>query len=194
MDGPVPADPLVRPGLDVDPDRLDEMTGGMGDLRDRLLERFAIASRRLAEAGELADVLAGGGLQFARRRRFTRATEGLDAAAHARNGTTCGPTAGMLGPMLEAFFWGFIGAAFLIVGAVIAFVTDLSPRWRGLILAFGAGALFGAVAYELIGDAIVHATSGLVVGIGFGAGALVFYLGSRAVEQMGDATEPSTGP
>jgi ZIP family zinc transporter len=100
----------------------------------------------------------------------------------------------MLGPMLEAFFWGFVGAAFLIVGAVIAFVTDLPPRWRGLILAFGAGALFGAVAYELIGDAITDATSGVVVGIGFGAGALVFYLGSRAVEQMGDTREPSTGP
>ena len=100
----------------------------------------------------------------------------------------------MLGPMLEAFFWGFIGAAFLIVGAVIAFVTDLSPRWRGLILAFGAGALFGAVAYELIGDAIISSTSSVVVGVGFGMGAVIFYLGSRAIEQMGGAPEPSAGP
>src|SRR4051794_20433232 len=154
MHHPVAPDPLVRPRLHVDTDGLDQMAGGMGDLGDRRLERVAVALGRLTEAGELADVLAGGGPPFAPRRRFTRATEGLDAAAHARNGTTCGPTAGMLGRMLEAFFWGFVGAAFLIVGAVIAFATDLSPRWRGGILAFGAGALFGAVAYELIGDAI----------------------------------------
>ena len=38
----------------------------------------------LAIAAELADVLAGGRLQFAGRRRFARATQGLDASAHAR--------------------------------------------------------------------------------------------------------------
>ena len=55
----------------------------MRDLGDRGLEGLQVASAGLAEAAELADVLAGGGLQFARRRRFTRATEGLDASAHA---------------------------------------------------------------------------------------------------------------
>ncbi len=55
----------------------------MRDLSDRGLERLLVASTRLAIAAELADVLAGGGLQFARRRRFARATEGLDASAHA---------------------------------------------------------------------------------------------------------------
>ena len=54
----------------------------MGDLGDRGLERLLVASARLAKAAELADVLAGGGLQFARRRRFARATQGLDASAH----------------------------------------------------------------------------------------------------------------
>ena len=37
-----------------------------------------------AIAADLADVLAGGGLQFARRRRLVGATQGLDASAHAR--------------------------------------------------------------------------------------------------------------
>ena len=54
----------------------------MSDLGDGRFERLQVASARLAEAAELADVLAGGGLQFARRRRFARATEGLDASAH----------------------------------------------------------------------------------------------------------------
>ncbi len=55
----------------------------MRDLGHGGLERLQVASAWLAEAAELADVLAGGGLQFARRRRFARATEGLDASAHA---------------------------------------------------------------------------------------------------------------
>ena len=98
----------------------------------------------------------------------------------------------MLGPMLEAFFWGFVGAAFLIVGAVLAFVTDIPPRLRGAILAFGAGTLFGAVAYELIEDAIRTSTTSYVVGAGFAAGAIVFYLGSRAVDGMSGADPAST--
>ena len=35
------------------------------------------------------------------------------------------------GAMIEAGLWGFLGASFLIVGAVLAFVTDLSARVRG---------------------------------------------------------------
>ena len=44
----------------------------------------ALRRRRLRIAADLADVLAGGGLQFARRRRLIGATQGLDASAHAR--------------------------------------------------------------------------------------------------------------
>ena len=55
----------------------------MCDIRDRGFERLQVASAGLAKAADLADVLQGGGLQFARRRRFARTTEGLDASAHA---------------------------------------------------------------------------------------------------------------
>ena len=55
-----------------------------GDLGDGRLERLGVARRRLAEAADLADVLAGGGLQFAGRRGLVGATQGLDASAHAR--------------------------------------------------------------------------------------------------------------
>ncbi len=99
----------------------------------------------------------------------------------------------MLGRMLEAFFWGFVGASFLILGAVLAFVTDIPPRLRGAILAFGAGTLFGAVAYELVEDAIRTSTSALYVGAGFAAGAIVFYVGSRAVDRMGSSAPGAGG-
>ena len=58
--------------------------GGGGDLGDRGLERLGVAGRRRAVAADLADVLAGGGLQFAGRRGLVGPTEGLDASAHGR--------------------------------------------------------------------------------------------------------------
>ena len=48
------------------------------------LERLGVPDGRLGIAADLADVLAGGGLQFARRRHLIGATQGLDASAHAR--------------------------------------------------------------------------------------------------------------
>ncbi len=81
--------------------------------------------------------------------------------------------------------WGAIGASTLVLGAVIAFSVDLPARVRGLILAFGAGALFGAVAYELFEEAVHVAMAGSSVLVGFAAGAIVFYTGSVLIDRMG---------
>jgi ZIP family zinc transporter len=86
--------------------------------------------------------------------------------------------------MLEAGAWGLIAASSLIVGALIAFAFDVPPRLQGVVLAFGAGILFGAVAYELVEDAAEASMIGLDVAIGFGAGAIVFYLGSLAIDRI----------
>ncbi len=85
--------------------------------------------------------------------------------------------------MLEAAFWGLLGASALLVGAVAAFTIRAGDRPRGLVLAFGAGMLFGAVAYELIEEAVEHSVTGLDVGLGFALGALTFYLGSVAIDR-----------
>ena len=52
--------------------------------RDRRVERVRVPRGGGAIAADLADVLAGGGLQFARRGRGVGPTKGLDASAHAR--------------------------------------------------------------------------------------------------------------
>lgn len=83
MDDAIATGPAVRTVLDVDTERLDEVLRDMGDLGYGLLERRAVLRARLAIAADLSDVLAGGCLQFAGRRRFTRTTEGLDAPTHA---------------------------------------------------------------------------------------------------------------
>ena len=86
--------------------------------------------------------------------------------------------------MIEAALWGALGASALLLGAIIAFLANVPKRIQGLILAFGAGTLFGAVAYELFEEAVNLSVGGVDVAIGFGLGALVFYLGSLAIDGL----------
>ena len=109
--------------------------------------------------------------------------------------------------MLEiatAVAWGGIAAAALLLGAGIAMLTRLPGRMLGLVLAFGAGVLMSAVAYELVADALDAHLGSPLVAVGFAAGALVFYAGSvvlagRRGGEGGDRrtgdddTEPSGG-
>ena len=90
--------------------------------------------------------------------------------------------------MIEAGLWGALGASALLLGAIIAFLANVPKRVQGLILAFGAGTLIGAVAYELFEEAVQLSVAGVDVAIGFGLGALVFYLGSLAIDRMSGET------
>ena len=95
--------------------------------------------------------------------------------------------------MIEAAIWGGIGASMLLVGAALAFAFDVPAMLRGLVLAFGAGALFGAVAYELFEEAVRTSVGGWDVLIGFASGAIVFFLGSVAIDRMGSTRSSSSG-
>jgi ZIP family zinc transporter len=86
--------------------------------------------------------------------------------------------------VIEAAFWGGLGASALLLGALVAFLADVPKRIQGLILAFGAGTLIGAVAYELVEEAVRISVRGLDVAIGFGLGATVFYLGSVGIDRL----------
>src|SRR6185295_17427313 len=71
---------------------------------------------------------------------------------------------------------------------------DISPAKRGFILAFGAGTLLGAVAYELIEDSLADSERGIEVAIGFALGALTFYFGSVLIDRMqGQDSSGGTG-
>ena len=85
--------------------------------------------------------------------------------------------------MLEAAIWGLVTAGSLWVGAALAAFGRLSPRAIGLAMAFGAGALIAAVAYELVIDAF--ATSAAHAAIGFASGALAFYAGDWYLARHG---------
>jgi zinc transporter, ZIP family len=85
--------------------------------------------------------------------------------------------------MLEAAFWGLVTAGSLWVGAALAAFGRLSQRAIGLAMAFGAGALIAAVAYELVIDAFD--TDLRLASLGFACGGLTFYVGDVVVDRMG---------
>jgi ZIP family zinc transporter len=87
--------------------------------------------------------------------------------------------------MLTAFFWGMVATSSLIVGGLIGCFLPIGNRLLGLVMAFGAGVLISAVAYELVFEAVTQAkgTGGPALGL-FG-GALTFYSADRVISKMG---------
>jgi zinc transporter, ZIP family len=88
----------------------------------------------------------------------------------------------------EAAFWGLLTAGSLWVGAALALLRP-PPRLIGLAMAFGAGALIAAVAYELVLEAV--ATDVELAALGFASGALVFYIGDWVIDRRGGAGRKS---
>ena len=87
--------------------------------------------------------------------------------------------------MAEAFFWGLVGAASLVVGAALALVRPVPRQLLGLIMAFGAGVLISAVAFDLVEEAVDTAHGEGTVALGLAAGALTFFVGDAVIDRMG---------
>jgi len=78
--------------------------------------------------------------------------------------------------------WALLGASSLLLGALVAFAVPIPRMVLGFILAFGAGVLISAVAYELVEEAVTTAADSYAVAIGFPLGAIVFFLGDVAID------------
>ena len=78
--------------------------------------------------------------------------------------------------------WALLGASSLLLGALVAFSVPIPRKVLGFILAFGAGVLISAVAYELVEEAVTVSADSYAVAIGFPLGALVFFLGDVAID------------
>ena len=85
--------------------------------------------------------------------------------------------------------WAFVGASSLLIGALIAFAVRIGDRLLGFILAFGAGVLVSAVAYELVEEAVAVTVDSWAVGAGFALGAIVFYTGDVAIDRRIEGQE-----
>ncbi len=98
------------------------------------------------------------------------------------------------GTVLEAAWWGFVGGFALLVGAVGGLYLPQSKRFIGLVMGFGTGVLFSAVAFELTVEAYDKAGSEAVV-LGLLAGALTFFVGDWFIDKRGgDRRKSPNGP
>jgi zinc transporter, ZIP family len=87
--------------------------------------------------------------------------------------------------MIEAFLWGLMAGASLVLGAAVAAVREPDRRTLGLVMGFGAGVLLSAVSFELVEEAVTVAGGTGGTAAGFFAGALVFLGGDWAIGRMG---------
>jgi ZIP family zinc transporter len=95
--------------------------------------------------------------------------------------------------MGEALIWGLIAASPLLAGAIIAMSGAPSTRVIGMVTAFGAGALLGAVAFELVLEASETQETAGFVSVGFFTGAAAFTVGSwflRSPRRAAATTRP----
>lgn len=82
---------------------------------------------------------------------------------------------------VEAGLWGALAGSALVLGAAVTLTRPLPRRMVALIMAFGAGALVCALAFDLAEEAFdVGGT--LVFAVGLAAGALAYYAGARLIE------------
>jgi len=96
--------------------------------------------------------------------------------------------------MWASFGWGVLASSSLVIGAAIALLFRVSHRWIGLILAFGAGVLISAVAFDLVEEATSVTSNHWPVYVGIFAGCGVFYVGDLLIERLGgDARKDPTG-
>ncbi|MFE5293895.1 ZIP family metal transporter [Isoptericola sp. NPDC056618] len=85
---------------------------------------------------------------------------------------------------MTGFWWGLLGSSSLLIGAALVLWRTPSRRLTGLMMAFGAGVLISAVAYDLVEDAS-RAASGWVLLAGLAAGALTFFVGDLLIDRRG---------
>jgi ZIP family zinc transporter len=93
----------------------------------------------------------------------------------------------------EAFAWGALASTSLVLGGVIALRVRVSSLVLGLVMAFGAGVLISAVAYELVGEAFDTSAGSGGVALGLFAGCAAFSVGDALIDRLGGAQRKHSG-
>ncbi len=103
--------------------------------------------------------------------------------------------------MAASFGWGTLAACSLVIGALVALRFRISLRVIGLIMAFGAGVLISAVAFDLVQEAAEKSIGHGWVVVGLFAGCGVFFGGDWLIDRLGggerkdaDGGQDSGGP
>lgn len=85
---------------------------------------------------------------------------------------------------LAAGLWGLVGGGALVLGAVVAWFVRVPRVVIAGIMAFGAGVLISALAFELVDEA-VRQGGALPTVLGFLAGAVVYVAANAALDRRG---------
>ena len=87
--------------------------------------------------------------------------------------------------MLNSLLWGLLATSSLVVGGLIGCFLPLGKRTLGVVMAFGAGVLISAVAYDLVYEtaSVGESTGGGALGLFLGA--LTFFFADRIISNMG---------
>ena len=88
--------------------------------------------------------------------------------------------------MASAFLWGLLAGSSLVLGGLLASWVPLGKRTLGVTLAFGAGVLLSATAYELVFEAVTLAKGSGYPALGFFGGAATFFLADQLIDRLGD--------
>ncbi len=93
--------------------------------------------------------------------------------------------------MLEAGLWAALGQSALLVGALLVarFPKLTEPRWLGLVMAFGAGALISAITTDLVAEAY-HEAGRAPTGVGLLVGALGYYGLTTWLDRRAEREDP----
>jgi hypothetical protein len=93
---------------------------------------------------------------------------------------------------LTVAFWGFVGGASLLIGALIGIHAGASRRVIAIVMALGAGVLVSSVAFELMDEAY-RAGCFDAASLGLLLGALIFFIADRVVSQRGGSYRKRSG-
>ena len=94
--------------------------------------------------------------------------------------------------MLEAAFWGLVGGFALVIGALVGLAFPTSQRVIGLVMAFGAGVLISALAFDLTEEAFRRGGTDAVA-FGMAGGAIAFYAGDWIIDRRGGDDRKRSG-
>jgi zinc transporter, ZIP family len=93
---------------------------------------------------------------------------------------------------LAAGFWGFVGGASLLLGALVGVYVGASRRLIATVMALGAGVLISSVAFELMEEA--YEMGGFdSSSLGLLLGALAFFFADREVNRRGGERRKNPG-
>jgi ZIP family zinc transporter len=93
----------------------------------------------------------------------------------------------------EAFAWGLAASSSVLLGGVVALIWPVHRRLLGLVMAFGAGVLISAVAFELVAEAFAETGLFEDVAVGLFAGCAAFAIGDAAIDRMGGEARKRPG-